>query len=112
MLERFTQAARDILFAAQDLARAEESPEIEPKHFFEALSQAKDTLAGQVLGSVVPRQVPFSPETSLGHNYVGTEHLLLALFRFDDAEERFGVHPEVVRNELIRRLSGPGRKNG
>ena len=50
---------------------------------------------------------------SLGHNHIGTEHILLALVREDegvasrillDAE----VDPEHIRDEVIRMLSGPG----
>jgi ATP-dependent Clp protease ATP-binding subunit ClpC len=71
-------------------------------------------------------QIPFTPRAKkalelglreallLGHNYVGTEHLLLGLVR-----ENEGVASQIllesdidatqVRNEVIRMLSGPGR---
>jgi ATP-dependent Clp protease ATP-binding subunit ClpA len=48
---------------------------------------------------------------SLGHNYIGTEHLLLALVRDEDetvaymALQRFASADEI-RNEVIRLLSG------
>jgi ATP-dependent Clp protease ATP-binding subunit ClpA len=52
---------------------------------------------------------------SLGHNYIGTEHLLLALLRQEDTLAfkvmvAVGATPDAVRNEVIRQLSGPGRK--
>lgn len=52
---------------------------------------------------------------SLGHNYIGTEHLLLALMRQEDTlafkvQVAVGATPDAVRNEVIRQLSGPGRK--
>jgi ATP-dependent Clp protease ATP-binding subunit ClpA len=51
---------------------------------------------------------------SLGHNYVGTEHLLLGLMRQEDTLARkvldgLGVTPDAVRQETIRQLSRPHR---
>jgi hypothetical protein len=50
---------------------------------------------------------------SLGHNYVGTEHLLLGLVRINEGVAMrvlldFDADAEKIRNELIRMLSGPG----
>ena len=70
-------------------------------------------------------QIPFTPRAkrvlelaqreavSLGHNYIGTEHILLGLARDDDGVAArilldFDADPETVRNEVIRMLSGPG----
>jgi ATP-dependent Clp protease ATP-binding subunit ClpC len=77
---------------------------------------------------VTAGQIPFTPRAkkvlelalreslSLGHNYVGTEHILLGIVRenegvaarilldYADAEE--------IRTEIIRMLSGPGRRLG
>ena len=73
-------------------------------------------------------QIPFTPRAkrvlelsmneglSLGHNYVGTEHLLLGLVRENDGvashilRDRFGLDAEMIRKEIIRMLSGPGRR--
>jgi ATP-dependent Clp protease ATP-binding subunit ClpA len=49
---------------------------------------------------------------SLGHNYVGTEHILLGLVREHDGVAtrillEFDVNAVIIRDELIRRLSGP-----
>jgi ATP-dependent Clp protease ATP-binding subunit ClpC len=72
-------------------------------------------------------QIPFTPRSkkvleltlrealSLGHNYIGTEHLLLGLVRENEGVASrilldFGVDAETVRNELIAMLSGPGRR--
>jgi hypothetical protein len=72
-------------------------------------------------------QLPFTPRAkkvlelslreglSLGHNYVGTEHILLGLVRENDGVAArilldFGVDAEKIRNEIIRMLSGPGRR--
>jgi ATP-dependent Clp protease ATP-binding subunit ClpC len=72
---------------------------------------------------VATGQIPFTPRAkkvlelalreglSLGHNYIGTEHILLGLARQDDgvaAEilRELGVGGERVRNEVIRTLGG------
>ena len=68
-------------------------------------------------------QIPFTPRAkrvldlsvrealTLGHNYVGTEHVLLGLVRENDGVAsqillKFGADPETVRNQLIGMLSG------
>ena len=50
---------------------------------------------------------------SLGHNYIGTEHILLGLVRENEGVAArilldFGADAEKIRNEIIRLLSGPG----
>lgn len=74
------------------------------------------------------RQIPFVPEAkkvlegalreaiSLGHNYIGTEHLLLGLVREPEGlatrllERRLGNGAsETIRGEVMRMLSGPSR---
>ncbi|HEX6702451.1 MAG TPA: Clp protease N-terminal domain-containing protein [Gaiellaceae bacterium] len=54
---------------------------------------------------------------SLGHNYVGTEHLLLSLVREDEGVAtqillNFDAEATTIRNEIIRMLSDPGRRPG
>jgi ATP-dependent Clp protease ATP-binding subunit ClpC len=75
---------------------------------------------------VTTGQIPFTPRTkkvlelslrealSLGHNYIGTEHILLGIVRENEGVAArilldFGADAETVRNEVIRMLSGPGR---
>ncbi len=70
-------------------------------------------------------QIPFTPRAkkvlelslrealSLGHNYIGTEHILLGLVRENEGVAArilldFHADSEKVRNEVIRMLSGPG----
>jgi ATP-dependent Clp protease ATP-binding subunit ClpC len=73
-------------------------------------------------------QIPFTPHAkqtlelslrealSLGHKYIGTEHLLLGFVRQGEGvgveilEELVGASPAVVREEVIQMLSGPGRQ--
>lgn len=52
---------------------------------------------------------------SMGHNFVGTEHLLLGLVRENEGIAAkvlrdAGAEAEQIRNEIIRRLSGAPRK--
>src|SRR5215208_7332246 len=73
---------------------------------------------------VTSGQIPFTPRAkkvldlslrealSLGHNYIGTEHLLLGLARENEGVAArilldFGVDAEAVRNEVISMLPGP-----
>jgi ATP-dependent Clp protease ATP-binding subunit ClpC len=69
--------------------------------------------------------LPFTPRTqkvlqmalrealSLGHNYIGTEHVLLGLLKENEnvaleiLRDDFDADPEKVKNEVIRVLSGP-----
>src|SRR6201747_320676 len=79
---------------------------------------------------VTTGQIPFTPRAkkvlelalrealSLGHNYIGTEHLLLGLVRENEGVAArilldFDADSEKIRNEVIRMLSGPGgRRQG
>jgi ATP-dependent Clp protease ATP-binding subunit ClpC len=78
--------------------------------------------------AVATGQIPFTPGAkkvlelslrealSLGHNYIGTEHVLLGLVRANEGVAArvlrdFGADAETIRNEVIRLLSGPGRSD-
>jgi ATP-dependent Clp protease ATP-binding subunit ClpC len=75
---------------------------------------------------VTTGQIPFTPNAKktlerslraaldLGHNHIGTEHILLAVAETRDTIAAqilaaFDVDAEIIRNEVIRTLSGPGR---
>jgi len=82
----------------------------------------------RIVGSgeeVTSGQIPFTPRTkkvfemalreslSLGHNYIGTEHILLALVRENEGVGArilldFDVDPEKIRYQVRRMLGGPG----
>jgi 5S rRNA maturation endonuclease (ribonuclease M5) len=52
---------------------------------------------------------------SLGHNYIGTEHILLGLARENEGVAArilldFDADGEKIRNEVLRTLSGPGAR--
>jgi ATP-dependent Clp protease ATP-binding subunit ClpC len=87
----------------------------------------------RIVGSgeeVTSGQIPFTPRAkkvlelalrealSLGHNYIGTEHILLGLVRENEGVAArilldFDADSEKIRNEVIRMLSGPGgRREG
>src|ERR1700704_5513537 len=78
---------------------------------------------------VTTGQIPFTPRAkkvlelalrealSLGHNYIRTEHILLGLVRENEGVAArilldFDADAEKIRNEIIRMLSGPGRRQG
>ena len=69
-------------------------------------------------------QIPFTPRAkkvlelslrealSLGHNYIGTEHILLGLVREGEGVASrilldFDTRAEVIREEVVRMLRGP-----
>ena len=73
---------------------------------------------------VTAGQIPFTPRAkkvlelalrealSLGHNYIGTEHILLGLLRENEGVAArilldFDADSEKIRNEVMRALSGP-----
>ncbi len=87
----------------------------------------------RIVGSgeeVTSGQIPFTPRAkkvlelalrealSLGHNYIGTEHILLGLVRENEGVAArilldFDADSEKIRNEVVRMLSGPGgRRQG
>ncbi len=86
----------------------------------------------RIVGSgeeVTSGQIPFTPRAkkvlelalrealSLGHNYIGTEHILLGLVRENEGVAArilldFDADSEKIRNEVIRMLSGPGGRVG
>jgi hypothetical protein len=74
---------------------------------------------------VTSGQIPFTPRgkkvlelslreaKSLGHKYIGTEHVLLGIVREEKGVASqilrdFGWDAEMIRGEVIRMLSGPG----
>ena len=76
---------------------------------------------------VTTGQIPFTPRAkkvlelalrealSIGHNYIGTEHLLLALVRENQGVAArilrdFGGDAETVRTEILAMLSGRGAR--
>ena len=84
-------------------------------------------IIGQSDEEVTSGQMPLTPRTkkvlelalrealSLGHEYVGTEHILLGLVRENEGVAArilldFDADAEKIRNEVIRMLSGPGRR--
>jgi ATP-dependent Clp protease ATP-binding subunit ClpC len=87
---------------------------------------------GRIVGQgdkVETGQIPFTPRAkrvlelalrealSLGHNWIGTEHVLLGIAREDDGVAKqilldFGVDADRIRDEVIRTLGGAPRAGG
>src|SRR3712207_1085272 len=101
----------------------------------ESLDITVERVRAQVVGivgsgeEVTSGQIPFTPRAkkvlelalrealSLGHNYIGTEHILLGLVRENEGVAArillaFDADSEKIRNEVIRMLSGPGGRRG
>jgi ATP-dependent Clp protease ATP-binding subunit ClpA len=102
---RFTLRARNVVTAAQNEARAAGNDEIRPEHLvLGLLSEPLETVRQAVTATLppaageVPALIPFDAGARkaleltirealrLGHNYVGTEHILLALLELEDGE--------------------------
>jgi ATP-dependent Clp protease ATP-binding subunit ClpC len=81
-------------------------------------------LIGQGDDEVTTGQIPFSPRAkhvlelalreglALGHDYIGTEHILLGLVRENDGVAAHillggGADAETIRRAVVRMLSGP-----
>lgn len=94
-----------------------------------SLSEARRFLSTEIGegDKVVEGRIPFTPRAkkalelalrealSLGQNYIGTEHILLGLVRENEGVasrylDSVGADAERVRNEVIRLLSGPKRR--
>lgn len=143
MFERFTERARQVVLIAQQAARDLGCDEIGSEHLLVGLCQEEEGLAARVLESMditaervlrdlkkadhaTVGQLPFTANCksvlelalrealSLGHNYIGTEHILLGLMRRADTGAElvasYGADSDRVRNEVIRLLSGSGSR--
>jgi ATP-dependent Clp protease ATP-binding subunit ClpC len=81
-------------------------------------------LVGEGDQEIVTGQIPFTPRAkkvlelalrealSLGHSYIGTEHVLLGVVRENQGVAArilldFDADAETIRNEIIRMLPGP-----
>ena len=84
----------------------------------------------RIVGSgeeVTSGQIPFTPRAkkvlelslrealALGHNYIGTEHILLGIARENEGVASkilldFEADGSKIRHEVLRMLSGPGRR--
>jgi ATP-dependent Clp protease ATP-binding subunit ClpC len=140
MFERFTDRARRVVVLAGDVARRHGAEVIDSAHLLTALAEEGGGIAAKALGSCgltaamldqevtdhpgsPTGKIPFSPPAkralehslrealSLGHSYIGTEHVLLGLVRTSEQAEvvlaRFEVSPEQVRQAVMDRLVPP-----
>jgi ATP-dependent Clp protease ATP-binding subunit ClpC len=143
MFERFTERARQAIVLAQDEARMLKHNYIGTEHLLLGLLREEDGLAARALDSLditlvdVRMQVarivgegdhapPFTPRAkkvlelalqeamSLGHNYIGTEHLLLGLVRENEGVGAdilldFDAGAEKIRAEVHGLLARSGQ---
>src|ERR687887_138964 len=123
MFERFTERARQVVVLAQEEARTLKHNYIGTEHILLGLLREEEGLAARVLESLditvervrakVVLELALREALSLGHNYIGTEHILLGLVRENEGVAArilldFDADSEKIRNEVIRMLSGPG----
>ena len=90
----------------------------------EVISQTVESMVAAPGSTLTLGEIPFTPKAKrvlelaieearqLGHNYVGTEHLLLGLIREGEGVaarvlQELGVDRKKVRDETLRLLGGP-----
>jgi ATP-dependent Clp protease ATP-binding subunit ClpC len=101
--------------AAQVLASFGMSHERVRNEVVQLIGPSEATAAGQI--PFTPRakkvlELALREALSLGHDYIGDEHILLGLIRGNEGIAatvllNFSADPESVRAEVIRKLSGP-----
>src|SRR6266516_1293420 len=134
MFERFTDRARRVMVLAQEEARMLNHNHIGTEHLLLGLIHEGEGVAAQALESLgvslpavgqqaLAGRIPFTPRAkkvlelsrrealAMGHNYVGTEHILLGLLREGDGVAaqvlvRMGADLNRVRQQVILILSG------
>lgn len=142
MFERYTDRARRTVALAQEIARSTGATEINSKHLLLALYDEGEGVAATVLSDLgfarepilknddaQPGHIPFTQELKrilesglreglqLGMNYIGTEHLLLALTHdrnkgtpgYNALTEQ--IPANVVRSAVITKLKGYAEAN-
>lgn len=144
MFERFTERARQVTVLAQEEARNIPSNHLGTEHILLGCMVEEEGLAARVLTNLglnakdlrdtIPpdhetktnEQIPFTPRAkkvlelslrealSQGHNYIGTEHILLALARESGGivgaylKERLGHnYCEIITLDVMELLRGP-----
>ena len=99
-------------------------------HTFDVTVEEVRAQVARIVGrgdEVTTGEIPFTPRAaqvlvlarkealSLGHNFIGTEHLLLGLVRQNEGVAvrvllDFDADAGKIRNEIMRLASGPGRR--
>ncbi|PPK62566.1 Clp protease N-terminal domain-containing protein [Actinokineospora auranticolor] len=136
-LTQFTQRAREVIRLAVDRARADGAAQVGTEHLLHALLVEGTNLALHVLRAVevdptaitVPLstgdgradrfggqaanalELAVTEAVSLGHNYIGCEHLLLGLLGEPDGAggqtlRAAGADPRAVRAAVVAALAG------
>jgi ATP-dependent Clp protease ATP-binding subunit ClpC len=138
MFERFSDRARRVVVQAQDEARALDHDYIGTEHLLlglESLGISQETVRQRVEETVGHGQqspsghIPFTPRAkktlslaleeavALGHDYIGTEHILLGLIRESDGVAAhvlsdLGANAEGARDQVVRLLAEYHRHHG
>ncbi|GHE07169.1 hypothetical protein GCM10010339_51190 [Streptomyces alanosinicus] len=136
-VSRYTPRARNVVMAAHSEAVAARNPEGRPEHLVLGLPAGPEGLAAkaitargilldavrQAATAALPAasdDVPYGPEAKkaleltfrealrLGHNYIGTEHILLALLEQENGEgvlNGLGITKDGTETQLARMLA-------
>lgn len=142
MFERFTDGARSAVSESQEVARERGDKEITVEHLLLALTYPKkpdavsEILSKHLGGMKFPEpgedadatygHIPFTSDVKrvmeralrealrLGHNYIGSGHMLLAMSRMRDRPDvgalfnSYGMDPVVIGNEVEQVVLGVG----
>lgn len=140
MFERYTDKARRVVVFAQDEARDLRHNNINTMHILLGLIREEEGIAAKVIAELgldyhdlrgeipagteeVTGHIPFTPAAKkvleralrealqLGHSYIGTEHILLALTHSEDGDVQRVLHldkltPVRFREAVIEYLHG------
>jgi ATP-dependent Clp protease ATP-binding subunit ClpC len=118
--DKFTERARKVLALAQEEARRFNHNYIGTEHILLGLVREEEGMAAKILSNLgiglnkvkaaVEFELAVDEARFLGHQYIGTEHILLGLLREGEGVaagvlESLGVSVERVHSELNRALS-------
>eukprot|EP01133_Synstelium_polycarpum_P020625 gene20625-24770_t len=101
---RFTPRAKNVVMASQNEARAAGNAEIQPEHLLLGLVEEPAGLAAKA----IVLELTFREALRLGHNYIGTEHILLALLELEDGSgvlADLGISKSVAESNIVGALA-------
>jgi ATP-dependent Clp protease ATP-binding subunit ClpC len=134
MFERFTGSARRVVVQAEEEARMLNCDNIDVEHILLGLTHDSEGAAAKALEALgisldavrsqiekISGHIPFTPQAKkvlelslrealqLGHNYIGTEHILLGILREGEslaaqALGKLGADHTKIRQQIIQEI--------
>lgn len=146
MFERFTERARQVIVLSQEESRRLKHSYIGTEHLLLGLLREEEGIASLALrafgvsvegvrlmikpdDSELSGRIPFTPRAqkaidlslrealALGHNYIGTEHILLGLIRSEEGiwikllKDGYGLDIQALQGEILALLAKKGKKD-